>query len=156
MDKILRLVRISLLIRAIQNGFAFFFSGKLFYKSNRKLFSCFCIAWYKHSRRRILPTLLVLISGYANTQNVFYCLNGTRGKTKICTKTISASAEKCSRCRGGGRGQKTKTWEDLLGMNAYEGDLMTVSVFVSWPPNPQANQRTLGVCQLVNANDILA
>ena len=140
--------------------FCVFFSGKLFYKSNRKLFSCFCIAWYKHSRRwensRILPTLLVLISGYANTQNVFYCLNGTRGKTKISTKTISASAEKCSRCRGGGRGKKTKTWEDLLGMNAYEGDLMTVSVFVSWPPNPQANQRTLWVCQLVNANDILA
>ena len=24
---------------------------KLFYKSNRKLFSCVCIAWYKHSRR---------------------------------------------------------------------------------------------------------
>ena len=23
---------------------------KLFYKSNRKLFSCVCIAWYKHSR----------------------------------------------------------------------------------------------------------
>ena len=25
--------------------------GKLFYKINRKLFSCVCIAWYKHSRR---------------------------------------------------------------------------------------------------------
>ena len=25
-----------------------FFSGKLIYKSNRKLFSCICIAWYKH------------------------------------------------------------------------------------------------------------
>ena len=31
--------------------FCVFFSGKLFYKSNRKLFSCVCIAWYKHSRR---------------------------------------------------------------------------------------------------------
>ena len=30
--------------------FCVFFSGKLFYKSNRKLFSCVCIAWYKHSR----------------------------------------------------------------------------------------------------------
>ena len=29
---------------------SFFFSVKLFYKSNRKLFSCVCIAWYKHSR----------------------------------------------------------------------------------------------------------
>ena len=32
-------------------SFAFFFSRKLFYKRNRKLFSCVCIAWYKHSRR---------------------------------------------------------------------------------------------------------
>ena len=31
--------------------FCVFFSGKLFYKSNRKHFSCVCIAWYKHSRR---------------------------------------------------------------------------------------------------------
>ena len=45
----LRLVRISLLIGAITKSFAFF-SGKLFYKSNGKLFSCVCIAWYKHSR----------------------------------------------------------------------------------------------------------
>ena len=49
-DKILRLVRISLLIIAIQRVLRFF-SGKLFYKSNRKLFSCVCIAWYKHLRR---------------------------------------------------------------------------------------------------------
>ena len=33
-----------------QCRFAFFW-GKLFYKINRKLFSCVCIAWYKHSRR---------------------------------------------------------------------------------------------------------
>ena len=48
-DKTLRLVRISLLISAIQRVLRFF-SGNLFYKSNRKLFSCVCIAWYKHSR----------------------------------------------------------------------------------------------------------
>ena len=48
--KTLRLVRISLLISTITKSFAFFL-GKLFYKSNRKLFSCVCIAWYKHSRR---------------------------------------------------------------------------------------------------------
>ena len=29
--------------------FWFFFSVKLFYESNRKRFSCVCIAWYKHS-----------------------------------------------------------------------------------------------------------
>ena len=48
--KTLRLVRISLLITAIQRVLRLF-SGKLLYKSNRKLFSCVCIAWYKHSRR---------------------------------------------------------------------------------------------------------
>ena len=47
---LLRLVRISPLISAIQRVLPFFFAGKLFYKSNRKLFSCVCIAWYKHSR----------------------------------------------------------------------------------------------------------
>ena len=69
----------------------------LIYKSNGKLFSCVCIAWYKHLRRwensrplckpstsslvyitvsRILSTPLVFISCYANTENVFCCLNG--------------------------------------------------------------------------------
>ena len=48
MDKTLRLVRIFLLISAIQRVLHLF-SGKLFYKSNRKLFPCVCIAWYKHS-----------------------------------------------------------------------------------------------------------
>ena len=49
-DKTLRLVRISLLISVIQRVLRFY-SGKSFYKSNRELFSCVCIAWYKHSRR---------------------------------------------------------------------------------------------------------
>ena len=40
----LGLVRISPLIRAITKSFAVF-SGKLIYKSSRKLFSCICIAW---------------------------------------------------------------------------------------------------------------
>ena len=52
-DKTLRLVRISLLISAIQRVLRFS-SGNLFYKSNRKLFSCVCL--------------------FANTENVFYCL----------------------------------------------------------------------------------
>ena len=47
--KTLRLVRTSLLISAIQRVLRFF-SGHLFYKSNRKRFSCVCIAWYKHSK----------------------------------------------------------------------------------------------------------
>ena len=75
--------------------FLSFFSVKVFYKSNRKLFSCVCIAWYNHSRawenyRQLCkpstssrvcttvsnsPTPLVFISGYANKENVFYCLN---------------------------------------------------------------------------------
>ena len=49
-DKTLRLVRISLLVSAIQRVLRLF-SRKSFYKSNRKLFPWVCIAWYKHSRR---------------------------------------------------------------------------------------------------------
>ena len=45
-----RLVRISLFINALNKSVLLFFSGRLFYKSNRKLFSCVCISWYKHSR----------------------------------------------------------------------------------------------------------
>ena len=79
----------------------FFFLGKSIFKSDRKLFSCTCIAWYKHSRgwensrqlckpstssrigklSRIPPNSLVFIPGYANTENVFYCLNK---KSAIC------------------------------------------------------------------------
>ena len=113
MDKTLRLVRIYLLISAIQRVLRLF-SGKLFYKSNRKLFSCVCIAWYKHSKRwensrqlckpstssRVCITVSnspnrgVFISGYANTENVFYCLNmytqkGVRSKGRIfCDRQV--------------------------------------------------------------------
>ena len=45
-----RLVRISVLINALNKRILLFFTGKLFYKSNRKRFSCVCISWYKHSR----------------------------------------------------------------------------------------------------------
>ena len=46
-----QLVRICLLISALNKRVLLFFAGKLFYKSNRKRFSCVCISWYKHSRR---------------------------------------------------------------------------------------------------------
>ena len=39
-----RLVRISLLINGLNKSVLLFFLGKLFYKSDRKLFSCVCIA----------------------------------------------------------------------------------------------------------------
>ena len=45
-----RLVRICLLISALNKRVLPFFSGKLFYKSNRKLFTCVFISCYKHSR----------------------------------------------------------------------------------------------------------
>ena len=48
--KTLRLVRISLLISTPNKRVLLFFSWKLCYKSNRKLFPCVCISWYKHSR----------------------------------------------------------------------------------------------------------
>ena len=50
MYKTLWLVRISLLISALSKSVLLFFSWKFFCKSNRKLFSCVCISWYKHSR----------------------------------------------------------------------------------------------------------
>ena len=67
----------------------FFPQESYFIKAIENVFSGVCIAWYKHSRgwensrlrlgfaslSRILPTPLVFISGYANTENVFYCLN---------------------------------------------------------------------------------
>ena len=77
--KTLRLVRISLLISAITKSFAFF-SGKLFYKSNRKLFSCVRILdSYANPRlrlgfaqlSRILPTPLLFISRYCKHQKRF-------------------------------------------------------------------------------------
>ena len=43
------LVRISLLIIALNKEFRVFSRESLFYKSNRKLFSGICIGWYKHS-----------------------------------------------------------------------------------------------------------
>ena len=113
-DKTLRLVRISLLISAIQRVLRFVL-GKSFYKSNRKLFSCVCIAWsYKHSRNsrildgyanprqlpRILPTPLVFGSAYANTENVCYCLNNNYNDINIVSANrmaISCRTKKWNR-----------------------------------------------------------
>ena len=66
------LVRISLLIYVLNKRVFLFFSGKLFYKSNRKLFSCVCISWYKHSRgwensRQLCKT----VSNSPNPSHVF-------------------------------------------------------------------------------------
>ena len=58
--------------------FLSFFSVKLFYKSNRKLFSCVCIAWYKHSR------------GWENSRHL--CKPET--KSRICI-TVSNSPNSC-------------------------------------------------------------
>ena len=83
-----QLARISLLISDLNKEF-FFFVGKLFNKrwapdkSNWKLLSCVCIAWYKHSRgwenswQLCEPEttsrvwFLVFISGYANKGKKF-------------------------------------------------------------------------------------
>ena len=72
-----RLVRIYLLISALNKRVLLFSSGKLFYKNNRKLFPCVCISRYKHERgwENSQQLCVVFILGYANTENVFYCLN---------------------------------------------------------------------------------
>ena len=71
-------------------SFAFFFSGKLFYKSNRKLFSCVCIAWCKYSRcwknsRRLCKPLTssrvcITVSNSPNPSRVYIrlCKHGKR------------------------------------------------------------------------------
>ena len=89
MDKTLRLVRISHLISAIQRVWRFF-SGNLFYKSNGKLFSCVCIAWYKHSRHwenspqlckpLTSPQVCITVSNSPNPSRVYIrlCKHGKR------------------------------------------------------------------------------
>ena len=114
MYKTLRLVRISLSIGAIQRVLRFF-SGNLFYKSNRNLFSCVCIALYKHSRRwensrqlckpstssRVCITVsnfstpLVFISVYANTENVFHCLSSSHHEHINKVPTHPTQERKC-------------------------------------------------------------
>ena len=82
--KTLQLVRISLLINALNNRVLLFSSGKLSYKRNRNLFPVrFAYpdlntrgVWRildSYANPRILPAPLVFISRYANTENVFYC-----------------------------------------------------------------------------------
>ena len=100
---ILWLVRISLLIRAITESFAFF-SGKLFYKSNRKLFFLCLPSLNTRAVKRILitlsriiPTPLAFISGYANTENVFYCLSLTLSLRLIYCNTLKFQDEPCLR-----------------------------------------------------------
>ena len=117
--KTLRLVRISLLTNALNKSVLLFFSGKLFYKSNRKLFSCefaypdvntwgvgrilnsytnpqLCLRFAELSR--ILPTPLMFISGYANMENVFYCLIGSMLKEWDNYNTFVSFFHKC--CSG--------------------------------------------------------
>ena len=79
MCKTSRLVRISLFNALNKSVLLFFFGGgKLFYKSNRKL-------------SRILPTPSVFISGYANTENVFYCLNVSLSNEILCHPMVGCS-----------------------------------------------------------------
>ena len=73
--------------RSKQESFAFFL-GKLFYKSNRKLFSCVCISWYKHSRgwensRQLFKPssrVCITVSNCPNRYRVYIrlCKNGKR------------------------------------------------------------------------------
>ena len=86
--------------RCHTKSFAFCF-GKLFYKSNRKLFSCVCIAWYKHSRRwensRLLckPSTLtrvcITVSNSPNPSRVYIrlCKHGKRFLLLKCKMTVT-------------------------------------------------------------------
>ena len=76
-----------------------FFSGKLFYKSNRKLFSCVCIAWYKHSRRwensrqlgkpSTSSRVCITVSNSPNPSSVYIRLCKDRKKVFCCFYKIT-------------------------------------------------------------------
>ena len=88
--KTTRLVRICLLISALDKRVLLFFSVELFYKSNRKLFSCVCISWYKHekgwanSRQLCKPStssrVYITVSNSPNPSRVYIglCKHGKR------------------------------------------------------------------------------
>ena len=70
-------------------SFPFFFLGKLFYKSDRKLFSCVCIAWYKHSRRwENSSPVCITVSNSPNPSRVYIRLC-KHGKRFLLLKSIS-------------------------------------------------------------------
>ena len=67
-----------------------FFRGSYFIKAIENLIIKHSRGWENSQQCQILPTPLMFISGYANTENIFYCLNiyrswlvlvGTAGST---------------------------------------------------------------------------
>ena len=85
-----RLVRISLLNNGLNERVLLFVSGKFFYKSNRKLFSCVCLAWYKHSR------------GWENSRQ----LRKTETKSRVLHNCLEFSHPR--RPRGGRSGREKR------------------------------------------------
>ena len=81
--------------------FCVFFSGKLFYKSNRKLFSCVCIAWYKHergwenSRQLCKPDtksiVCITVKNFPNASRVYIRICKHRKKVFYCFYKITFS-----------------------------------------------------------------
>ena len=93
MYKISRLVRISLLINALIKRVLLFSEESYFLKAIEHFFPVF--AYPDINTRgvgRILPTPLVFISGYANTENVFYCLNDKTYVTIIVLENLSQAS----------------------------------------------------------------
>ena len=74
-----RLVRISLLINVLNKRVLLFSEESYFIKAIQDIFPVFAYPDINSLRfallSRSLPTPLVFILGYANTENVFYCLN---------------------------------------------------------------------------------
>ena len=73
------------------------FERKLFYKSNRKLFSCVCIAWYKHLR------------GWENSQ-------------QLCKPQTCGSSSWASGFCAGGQGSNPKGRTNTQGLNNNWGE----------------------------------
>ena len=91
-DKTLRVVRISLLISAIQRVLRSV-SGKLFYKSNRKLFSCVCIAWkiLENFRQLYKPETKSRVCITVSNSRVYIrlCKHGKRFLLLKCKMTVN-------------------------------------------------------------------
>ena len=83
--------RESYFIKAIENGFPVFAYPEINTREVGRILDSYANPRLRlglAQLSRILPTRLVFISGYANTENVFYCLNDVTGYSEIIYKGI--------------------------------------------------------------------
>ena len=113
--------------------FCVFFSGKLFYKSNRKLFSCVCISWYKNSRgwensRQLCKPstssrVCITVSNSPNPSHVYIKLLCGQGLIMACMQSVFNKLE-----------LETCTFSsNLQWMFYFKNQCVSGSLRCSWP-----------------------